>query len=131
MKVINLDYIASYPLLPAVQQAMIDAIKEDYVNPSSQHQLGDKATEILAGARDQVALLVNAPSAKEIVFNSGGTESVNHAIKGVAFANAGKGKHIVTSNIEHNAVLRTLRTLKMMDYTVTSVTVERIRAGES
>ena len=124
MNVINLDYIASYPLLPAVQQAMIDTIKEDYVNPSSQHQLGDKAAEVLAGARDQVALLVNAPSAKEIVFNSGGTESVNHAIKGVAFANAGKGKHIVTSNIEHNAVLRTLRTLKMMDYTVTSVPVD-------
>ena len=124
MNVINLDYIASYPLLPAVQQGMIDAIKEDYVNPSSQHQLGDKAAEVLAGARDQVALLVNAPSAKEIVFNSGGTESVNHAIKGVAFANAGKGKHIVTSNIEHNAVLRTLRTLKMMDYTVTSVPVD-------
>jgi len=124
VNVINLDYIASYPLLPAVQQAMIDAIREDYVNPSSQHQLGDKTAEVLAGARDQVALLVNAPSAKEIVFNSGGTESVNHAIKGVAFANAGKGKHIVTSNIEHNAVLRTLRTLKMMDYTVTSVPVD-------
>lgn len=124
MNVINLDYIASYPLLPAVQQAMIDAIREDYVNPSSQHQLGDKAAGVLAGARDQVALLVNAPSAKEIVFNSGGTEAVNHAIKGVAFANAGKGKHIVTSNIEHNAVLRTLRTLKMMDYTVTSVPVD-------
>ena len=124
MNVINLDYIASYPLLTAVQQAMIDAIKEDYVNPSSQHQLGDKTAEVLAGARDQVAVLVNAPSAKEIVFNSGGTESVNHAIKGVAFANAGKGKHIVTSNIEHNAVLRTLRTLKMMDYTVTSVPVD-------
>ena len=124
MNVINLDYIASYPLLPAVQQVMIDAIREDYVNPSSQHQLGDKTAEVLAGARDQVALLVNAPSAKEIVFNSGGTEAVNHAIKGVAFANAGKGKHIVTSNIEHNAVLRTLRTLKMMDYTVTSVPVD-------
>jgi cysteine desulfurase len=124
VNVINLDYIASYPLLPAAQQAMIDAIKEDYVNPSSQHQSGDKAAEVLAGARDQVALLVNASSAKEIVFNSGGTEAVNHAIKGVAFANAGKGKHIVTSNIEHNAVLRTLRTLKMMDYTVTSVPVD-------
>ena len=51
MNVINLDYIASYPLLPAVQQAMIDAIREDYVNPSSQHQLGDKAAEVLAGRR--------------------------------------------------------------------------------
>jgi len=59
-----------------------------------------------------------------VVFTSSGTESVNHAVKGVAFANAEKGKHIVTSNIEHNAVLRTLRTLKMMDYKVTSVPVD-------
>jgi cysteine desulfurase len=61
---------------------------------------------------------------KEVVFTSSGTESVNHAVKGVAFANAEKGKHIVTSNIEHNAILRTLRTLKMMDYKVTSVPVD-------
>jgi cysteine desulfurase len=121
---INLDYIASYPLLAEVQEAMIDAIKENYGNPSSQHQRGDKAAEVLEMAREQVALLINAPGSKEIVFNSGGTESVNHAIKGVAFANAEKGKHIVTSNIEHNAVLRSLRALKMMDYTVTSVPVD-------
>ena len=124
MNAINLDYLASYPLLPEVQEAMIDAIKENYGNPSSQHQRGDKAAEVLEKAREQVALLVNAPNPKEIVFNSGGTESVNHAIKGVAFANAEKGKHIVTSNIEHNAVLRSLRALKMMDYTVTSVPVD-------
>ncbi|MGD8383704.1 MAG: cysteine desulfurase family protein, partial [Syntrophobacterales bacterium] len=61
---------------------------------------------------------------KEVVFTSSGTESVNHAVKGVAFANAEKGRHIVTSNIEHNAVLRTLRALKMMDYKVTSVPVD-------
>jgi len=121
---INLDYIASYPLLPEVQEAMIEAIRKNYGNPSSQHQLGDKATDVLEKAREQVALLINAPSSKEIVFNSGGTESVNHAIKGVAFANAEKGKHIVTSNIEHNAVLRSLRALKMIDYTVTSVPVD-------
>jgi cysteine desulfurase len=59
-----------------------------------------------------------------VVFTSSGTESVNHAVKGVAFANAEKGKHIVTSNIEHNATLRTLRALKMMDYRVTSVPVD-------
>jgi cysteine desulfurase len=121
---INLDYLASYPLLPEVQEAMIDAIRKNYANPSSQHQLGDKAAEVLEKAREQVALLINAPSANEVVFNSGGTESVNHAIKGAAFANAERGKHIVTSNIEHNAVLRSLRGLKMMDYTVTSVPVD-------
>jgi cysteine desulfurase len=124
VKIINLDQIASTPLLPEVQEAMIDAIKKDFGNPSSQHQLGDKAAAALAKARDQVARLINAPAAKEVVFTSGGTESVNHALKGVAFANADKGKHFVTSNIEHNAVLRTLRALKMMDYRVSSVPVD-------
>jgi cysteine desulfurase len=62
--------------------------------------------------------------AKEVVFTSGGTESVNHAIKGVAMANAEKGKHIVTSNIEHNAVIRSIRRLKSLGYKVTSVSVD-------
>jgi cysteine desulfurase len=124
VKIINLDQIASTPLLPEVQEAMIDAIRKDFGNPSSQHQLGDKAAVALTRARDQVARLVNAPAPKEVVFTSGGTESVNHALKGVAFANADKGKHIVTSNIEHNAVLRSLRALKMMDYRVSSVPVD-------
>jgi cysteine desulfurase len=119
-----LDYLAAYPLLPEVQEVMIEAIKRNYANPSSQHQLGDEAAAALQQAREQVAALINSPVPKEVVFNSGGTESINHAIKGVALANASKGKHIVTSNIEHNAVLRTLRALKMMDYRVTSVPVD-------
>ena len=124
MSIINLDYLAANPLLPEVQEAMIEAIKKNYANPSSQHQLGDEAVAALQLAREQVAGLINSPVLKEVVFTSGGTESVNHAVKGVAFANAKKGKHIVTSNIEHNAVLRTLRVLKMMDYRVTSVPVD-------
>ena len=124
MTVINLDYLASNPLLPQVQEAMIEAIRKNYGNPSSQHQIGDKAATALAKAREQVARLISAPSEKEVVFTSGGTESVNHAVKGVAFANADKGRHIVTSNIEHNAVLRCLRALKMVDYKVTSVPVD-------
>jgi cysteine desulfurase len=103
---------------------MIEAIKKNYANPSSQHQLGDEAVAALQLAREQVARLINSPVLKEVIFTSGGTESINHAVKGVAFANANKGKHIVTSNIEHNAVLRTLRALKMMDYKVTSVPVD-------
>jgi cysteine desulfurase len=124
VRIINLDYLAANPLLPEVQEAMIEAIQKNYSNPSSQHQLGDEAAAALQTAREQVATLINSPVPKEVVFNSGGTESVNHAIKGVAFANANKGKHIVTSNIEHNAVLRTLRALKMIDYRVTSVPVD-------
>ena len=124
MSIINLDYLAANPLLPEVQEAMIEAIKKNYGNPSSQHQLGDEAAAALQQAREQVARLINSPVPKEVVFTSSGTESVNHAVKGVAFANAEKGKHIVTSNIEHNATLRTLRALKMMDYKVTSVPVD-------
>lgn len=124
MNIINLDYLAANPLLPEVQEAMIEAIQKNYGNPSSQHQLGDEAAAALQHAREQVARLINSPVEKEIIFTSSGTESVNHAVKGVAFANESKGKHIVTSNIEHNAVLRTLRALKMMDFKVTSVAVD-------
>ena len=124
MSIINLDHLAANPLLPEVQESMIKAIKKNYSNPSSQHQLGDEAVAALQLAREQVAGLINSPVLKEIIFTSGGTESINHAVKGVAFANANKGKHIVTSNIEHNAVLRTLRILKMMDFRVTSVPVD-------
>ena len=124
MTIINLDHISSKPLLPEVKSAMIDAINKDYHNPSSQHKSGEAAAEALERARESVAGLINAALPKEIVFNSGGTESVNHAIKGVAMANAEKGKHIVTSNIEHNAVIRSLRRLKSMGYKVTSVSVD-------
>ena len=124
MEIINLDRLSANPLLPEVKEAMIDAIGLDYGNPSSQHRLGDQAAEALDNARNSVSKLINCAVPKELVFTSGGTESVNHAIKGVAQAKADKGKHIVTSNIEHNAVLRSLRRLKMSDYKVTSVPVD-------
>jgi cysteine desulfurase len=124
MDIVNLDHLSANPLLPEVQEAMISAIRANYGNPSSQHKLGDKASEALEKARESVARLINSGSPKEIVFTSGGTESVNFAVKGVAWAKAEKGKHIVTSNIEHNAVLRSLRRLKMMDYKVSSVPVD-------
>ena len=122
--IVNFDHMSANPLLPEVQEAMINAIRANYGNPSSQHKLGDKAGGSVNKARESVARLINAPSMKDVVFTSGGTESVNLAIKGVAWARADKGKHIVTSNIEHNAVLRSLRRLKMMDYKVTSVPVD-------
>jgi len=125
MGIINLDHISSAEPAPEVKKAMIDTISHNYGNPSSQHQLGDRAAEALDKAREQVACLINAKLSKEVVFTSSGTESINHAIKGVAMALAEeKGKHIVTSNIEHNAVLRALRRLRMMDYKVTSVPVD-------
>lgn len=123
MKIINLDHISANPLLPEVKQAMIEAIGADYGNPSSQHRMGERAAQVLEDARKSVSRLVNAANDREIVFTSCGTESANHAVKGVAFANRDRGNHIVTSNIEHNAVIRSLRRLKSMGYTVTSVSV--------
>lgn len=124
MNIINLDHLSANPLLPEVQEAMISALRTNFGNPSSQHKLGDKASEALEKARESVTRLINSGSSKEVVFTSGGTESVNIGVKGVSWAKAEKGKHIVTSNIEHNAVLRSLRRLKMMDYRVSSVPVD-------
>jgi len=124
MKYINLDHISAKPLLPEVKEAMIEAIRADYHNPSSQHKAGELAAGKLQQARESVAGLLNCANAKEVVFGSGGTESINHAVKGVAMANAEKGKHIVISNIEHNAVIRSVRRLKTMGYKATSVSVD-------
>lgn len=124
MKIINLDQISSKPLLAEVKAAMIDALNKDYHNPSSQHKSGEAAAEALEKARNSVSELINAAMPKEVVLCSGGTESINHAIKGVALANADKGKHIVTSNIEHNAVIKSLKRLQSMGYKVTSVSVD-------
>ena len=124
MKIINFDHLSAHPILPEVQEAMIGTIRNNYGNPSSQHSLGDAAATALEEARESVARLINCAVPKEIVFTSSGTESVNHAIKGVAWAKAEKGKHIITSNIEHSSVIRSLKRLKLFDYKVTSVSVD-------
>jgi len=125
MKVIYLDHISGNPLHPQVREAIIDYIQKDgFGNPVSQHSIGDVAMETLEDARAKVAQLINADP-QEIVFTSCGTEANNHAIKGVAFAKAKKGKHIITSNIEHQSVARPLRMLSQMGYNVTSVSVDK------
>ena len=125
MKHINLDHISAKPILMEVKDAMVEAIHSDLHNPSSQHIPGEQAAEALEKAREAVAALINSTTPKEVVFTSGGTESVNHAIKGVVLANAKKGKHIVTSNIEHNSVIRSLRRLTGLGFKVTSLSVDR------
>ncbi len=125
MKVIYLDHISGNPLHPQVKEAIIDYIQKDgFGNPVSQHSIGDAAMETMEDARAKVAQLINADP-QEIVFTSCGTEANNHAIKGVAFAKAKKGKHIITSNIEHQSVARPLRMLSQMGYNVTSVSVDK------
>jgi cysteine desulfurase len=120
---IYLDNISGTPLHPDVKAAMIAYMENGFGNPISQHRAGDEALEALEHARGEVARLINVQT-PEVVFTSGGTESINQAIKGVALASAEKGRHIITSNIEHQAVLRSLRALMGMGYHVTSVPVD-------
>ena len=125
MNTIYFDHISATPLHPLVKETMINYIQNDnFGNPLSQHQIGDAAVEALEGARGQVAQLIHA-NPEEIVFTSSGTESINHAIKGVAFAKFKKGKHIVSTNIEHQSVARTLRVLMRLGYQVTAVPVDK------
>jgi len=123
MGVIYLDHLAATPLHPKVKEAMIHHIENVFGNPASDNQVGQPAAQALEQARAQVAALLNADP-KEVVFTSGGTESVNHAVKGTAIGLRQKGNHIITSNIEHKSVLNSLRTLRLLDYRVTSLDVD-------
>jgi len=118
---IYLDYSATTPVDPRVAQKMADCLLVDgnFGNPASRsHLFGWKAEEAAENARRQVAELVNADP-REIVWTSGATESDNLAIKGVAHFYATKGKHIITSKIEHKAVLDTCRQLEREGFEVT------------
>ena len=127
---IYLDNISGTPLHAEVKAAMVAYMDDGFGNPISQHRAGDEALEALERARQEVARLIGAEKT-EIVFTSGGTESINHAVKGVALAMGEKGRHIVTSNIEHQSVLRSLRTLMRMGYRVTLRARRRVRACRS
>ena len=121
---IYLDFNASTPIAPEVADAMHPFLTQHFGNPSSLHWAGAPAKEAAEHARRQVAdLLACHPS--EVVFTSGGSESNNHAIKGVFFALREKGNHIVTTQIEHPAVLNPCRFLEKLGATVTCVGVDR------
>ena len=109
-KPIYLDYNATTPHAPEVMAAMQPYIEEFFGNPSSSHWYGAEPRRAMERARQQVADLLQC-SPGEIVFTSGGTEANNHAIKGMAWAMRGKGTHIITSAIEHPAVLEVCRSL--------------------
>ena len=116
---IYLDYSATTPVDPRVAEAMIPYLTEKFGNPASRsHSFGWVADEAVERAREQVAALVNA-DAKEIVWTSGATESNNLAIKGAAHFYADKGKHIITVQSEHKAVLDTVRELERQGFTAT------------
>ena len=123
MRKIYLDYNASTPLAPEVIKAMEPFLTEHYGNPSSQHWAGWPAREAVEKARGQTADLLGC-SPEEVVFNSGGTESNNHAIKGAYFALQHKGNHIITTQVEHPATLQPCKYLERLGAAVTYLPVD-------
>ncbi len=122
-RLIYLDYAATTPMRPEVLEAMMPYFIEDFGNPSSLYTLGRQAKGAVEDARDRIAAFIGA-SPREIVFTSGGTESDNMAIKGVAFANEKKGNHIITTPIEHHAVLEPCHFLAKRGYEITYLPVD-------
>lgn len=119
-----LDYNATTPIDPAVREAMLPYLEEHFGNPSTTHAYGWPAKEAVERARQQVASLIGA-APEEVIFTSGGSESDNQAIVGAALANQEKGKHIITSCIEHPAVLNTCRYLEeRLGFRVTCLPVD-------
>jgi len=123
MNPIYMDYAATTPTDQRVVEAMLPYFGEIYGNPSSLHGFGQEARAAMEGARAKIAAFLGAKPA-EIVFTSGGTESDNFAIKGVAWVNRKKGDHVITSAIEHHAVLETCRFLEKEGFRVTYLPVD-------
>jgi cysteine desulfurase len=123
MENIYLDYAASTPVDPLVVNEMSLYYNDIYGNPSSIHQQGQSAREAIDEARDKVARLIGAKST-EIIFTSGGSESNNLALKGIALAQKDKGNHIITSNIEHPSVANTCKSLETSGFRVTLIPVD-------
>ncbi len=118
---IYFDHSATTPTDPLVIEAMLPYLKDRFGNPSSIHAFGREANVALEAAREKVAKLITA-QANEIYFTSGGTESDNMAIKGIASSLKNKGNHIITSKIEHHAVLHTCQYLESIGYRLTYLT---------
>lgn len=123
MKPINFDHLAYSPILPEVREAMLPFLSEDAGNPLSKHLFGNKSKQALEQARIDVASLIGAQP-EEIVFTGCGSESNNMAIKGVALASTKKGKHIISSPIEHHSVHHPLKSLEKQGYQVSWLNVD-------
>lgn len=123
MKRIYFDHSATTPVDKAVAELSLEHMTEKFGNASSIHRFGREARKAVDEARDKVAALLNAES-NEIFFTSGGTEGDNLALKGIAFANRKKGNHIITTAIEHHAILHTCEYLEKQGFSVTYLPVD-------
>ena len=123
MKQIYLDNASTTPLKKEVLNAMMPYLTNEFGNPSSLYDLGQTASDAVQDSRDKLASLIGAKSS-EIYFTSGGSESDNWAIKGFAEANVSKGKHMITSAIEHHAVLHAFKHLEKQGFEVTYLPVD-------
>lgn len=124
-KPIYLDYNATTPHDPAVIEAMRTFFEEEFGNPSSNHWYGIKPKQALKKAREEIGSLLNCQP-EGIIFTSGGTESNNFAIKGIAQTFSDKGNHIITSQIEHPAVLEVCEYLETTRFEVTYLIVDEL-----
>jgi cysteine desulfurase len=120
---IYLDHAATTPVAPEVAAAMLLHMTHNYGNASSLHSFGQEAKGAVEKARDHAASIIGAKP-EEIIFTSGGTESDNFVLKGVALARKDKGNHIITSSIEHHAVLETCKFLETQGFSVTYLGVD-------
>jgi len=123
MRRIYLDHAATTPTRPEVVKAMLPYFTDAFGNPSSIYSYGQEARGAIEEARIKVAELIGARS-EEIIFTSGGTEADNYALKGVAYANERKGNHIITTSIEHRAVLEVCRFLEGRGFKITYLPVD-------
>jgi cysteine desulfurase len=123
MKRIYLDYAATTPTDPEVVKAMLPYFSAMFGNPSSVHSFGVEARSAIERVRAEIASFLGAKP-EEIIFTSGGTESNNFALKGVAYANKGKGDHIITSSIEHHSILEPCKFLETQGFSVTYLRVD-------
>lgn len=120
---IYLDHAATTPILPQVVEEMLPYFQQTYGNPSSVHQEGRRVRSQIEQSRLVIARGLNVDE-KQIIFTSGGTEADNTAVIGVAWANRDKGNHIITSSIEHHAVLHTCEYLQTQGFQVTYLPVD-------
>jgi len=121
---IYFDHNATTPVLDEVFEAMVPFLKEQWGNPSSIHWAGRGTRKAVEDARERVAALLNC-APLELIFTSSGTEGDNHAIKGLAYAQKNKGNHIITTKVEHPAVLSTCKHLQKEGFEVTYLDVDK------